>query len=97
MIKLYEEIENGYFDEIDRNRAAELIQSGNGHLVFNHRYMNLQQERNNYKELYEKEISKKDKLKSLLIKKMNEYVTYQGDLSSIYEEILDKMQEIERL
>ena len=32
-MKLYERIENNNFDEIDRNRAIELIEGGNGHLV----------------------------------------------------------------
>ena len=36
-----------------------------------------------------------NELKSWLIKKMNEYVTYQGDLSFIYEEVFDKAVELE--
>ena len=36
-----------------------------------------------------------NELKNLLIKKMNEYVTYQGDLSIIYEEIFDEVVKLE--
>ena len=43
-MKLYERIENNNFDEIDRNRAIELIESGNGHLVYNENYFKLQKE-----------------------------------------------------
>lgn len=41
-MKLYERIENNNFDEIDRNRAIELIEGGNGHLVYNEKYFKLQ-------------------------------------------------------
>ena len=39
-------IENNNFDEIDRNRAIELIEGGNGHLVYveNENYFKLQKE-----------------------------------------------------
>ena len=43
-MKLYERIENNNFDEIDRNRAIELIEGGNGHLVYNENYFKLQKE-----------------------------------------------------
>ena len=43
-MKLYERIENNNFDEIDRNRAIELIKGGNGHLVYNENYFKLQKE-----------------------------------------------------
>ena len=43
-MKLYERIENNNFDEIDRNRAIELIEDGNGHLVYNENYFKLQKE-----------------------------------------------------
>ncbi|MBQ4263121.1 MAG: hypothetical protein IJB83_02615 [Bacilli bacterium] len=46
-------------------------------------------------EKYDKVINNWNELKNWLIKKMNEYVTYQGDLSSIYEEVFDKVKEIE--
>ena len=43
-MKLYERIENNNFDERDRNRAIELIEDGNGHLVYNENYFKLQKE-----------------------------------------------------
>lgn len=43
-MKLYERIENNNFDEIDKNRAIELIENGNGHLIFNENYFKLQKE-----------------------------------------------------
>ena len=43
-MKLYERIENNNFDEIDRNRAIELIEGGNEHLVYNENYFKLQKE-----------------------------------------------------
>ena len=43
-MKLYERIENNNFDEIDKNRAIELIEGGNGHLVYNENYFKLQKE-----------------------------------------------------
>lgn len=43
-MKLYERIENNNFDEIDRNRTIELIEDGNGHLVYNENYFKLQKE-----------------------------------------------------
>ena len=46
-MKLYERIENNNFDEIDRNRAIELIEGGNGHLVYNENYFKLQKENEN--------------------------------------------------
>lgn len=41
-MKLYERIENNNFDEIDKNRAIELIENGNGHLIYNENYFKLQ-------------------------------------------------------
>ena len=43
-MKLYEKIENNNFDEIDKDRAIELIENGNGHLVYNENYFKLQKE-----------------------------------------------------
>lgn len=43
-MKLYEKIENNKFDEIDEDRAIELIKNGNGHLVFNSDYFRLKKE-----------------------------------------------------
>ena len=51
-MKLYERIEYNNFDEIDRNRAIELIENGNGHLVYNENYFKLQKENEELKENY---------------------------------------------
>ena len=48
-MKLYERIENNNFDEIDRNRAIELIEGGNGHLVYNENYFKCKNGMNYYK------------------------------------------------
>ena len=48
-MKLYERIENNNFDEIDKNRAIELIEGGNGHLVYNENYFKLQKEKEELK------------------------------------------------
>ncbi len=50
-MKLYERIENNNFDEIDRNRAIELIEGGNGHLVYNENYFKLQKENEELKNI----------------------------------------------
>lgn len=50
-MKLYERIENNNFDEIDKNRAIELIEGGNGHLVYNENYFKLQKENEKLKAL----------------------------------------------
>lgn len=51
-MKMYERIENNNFDEIDRNRAIELIEGGNGHLVYNENYFKLQKENEEFKRLH---------------------------------------------
>lgn len=53
-MKLYERIENNNFDEIDRNRAIELIKGGNGHLVYNENYFKLQKENEELEEINNK-------------------------------------------
>ena len=59
-MKFYEKIENNNFDEIDKNRAIELIEGGNGHLVYNENYFKLQKENeeleNDNKYLREREL-----------------------------------------
>ena len=61
-MKLYERIENNNFDEIDRNRAIELIEGGNGHLVYNENYFKLQKENEELKS----KIGNKDKYFELI-------------------------------
>lgn len=70
-MKLYERIENNNFDEIDKDRAIELIKNGNGHLIYNENYFKLQNEleikRKEYEETYK---NIREELKEL--KKENE-------------------------
>lgn len=57
-MKLYERIENNNFDEIDKNRAIELIKGGNGYLVYNENYFKLQKENEELKKDYYNVINK---------------------------------------
>lgn len=57
-MKLYERIENNNFDEIDRNRAIELIENGNEHLVYNENYFKLQKENEEWQRAYQEEKDK---------------------------------------
>lgn len=54
-MKLYERIENNNFDEIDKNRAIELIEGGNGHLVYNEDYFKLQKENEELRAKWDKD------------------------------------------
>ena len=63
-MKLYERIENNNFGEIDRNRAIELIEGGNGHLVYNKNYFKLQKEN---EELNKKIKDKIEEYKKMLL------------------------------
>lgn len=73
-MKLYERIENNNFDEIDRNRAIELIEGGNGHLVYNENHFKLQKENEKalaeYMEWQKRELEQKDKI----IEQMTYYI-----------------------
>lgn len=73
-MKLYERIENNNFDEIDKNRAIELIEGGNGHLVYNENHFKLQKENEKalaeYMEWQKQELEQKDKI----IEKMTYYI-----------------------
>lgn len=89
-MKLYERIENNNFDEIDRNRAIELIEGGNGHLVYNENYFKLQkeneditQQRDYYKARYN-ELSK-------IVDLMAKHIYILGDYTCLYEECDDNM------
>lgn len=57
-MKLYERIENNNFNEIDKNRAIELIENGNGHLIYNENYFKLQKENEELKKDYYNVINK---------------------------------------
>lgn len=77
-MKLYERIENNNFDEIDRNRAIELIEGGNGHLVYNENYFKLQKENEELK-------SKNKTLEELLQENLYELYKYYKELAGAYQ------------
>lgn len=54
-MKLYERIENNNFNEIDKNRAIELIENGNGHLIYNENYFKLQKENEELRAKWDKD------------------------------------------
>lgn len=94
-MKLYERIENNNFGEIDRNRAIELIEGGNGHLVYNENYFKLQKENEELKE-------DRDKFKKNLLKRITYCNELEKDLfenSSNYvikkQKVKDKIEEID--
>lgn len=74
-MKLYERIENNNFDEIDRNRAIELIEGGNGHLVYNENYFKLQKENEELKaDNYELNNRITDLLENIPIQKVKDKI-----------------------
>jgi hypothetical protein len=73
-MKLYERIENNNFDEIDRNRAIELIEGGNGHLVYNENYFKLQKENEEVKRLIAHKNEYTKKLEEDLFENAENYV-----------------------
>lgn len=77
-MKLYERIENNNFDEIDRNRAIELIEGGNGHLVYNENYFKLQKENEELK-------SQNKTLEELLQGNLYELYKYYKELADTYQ------------
>ena len=92
-MKLYERIENNNFDEIDKNRAIELIEGGNGHLVYNENYFKLQKENKELKKskiTYEAVRDIQEKNKNIVDKK---YISKQKVREKIedYIEFLDKI------
>lgn len=72
-MKLYERIENNNFDEIDRNRAIELIEGGNGHLVYNENYFKLQKENEELKSKLSLKQFDINVVYSDYLEKLNEY------------------------
>lgn len=54
-MKLYERIENNNFDEIDKNRVIELIENGNGHLIYNENYFKLQKDNEELRAKWDKD------------------------------------------
>ena len=84
-MKLYERIENNNFDEIDRNRAMELIEGGNGHLVYNENYFKLQKENEELKD-FKKQVTD---IESTNFIKYKNYIAIQ--------KIKDKIKELEEM
>lgn len=82
-MKLYERIENNNFDEIDRNRAIELIEGGNGHLVYNENYFKLQKEN---EELKNQEATAR-RINELLVQRYSNLIPVQ--------KVKDKIEEIQ--
>ena len=97
-MKLYERIENNNFDEIDRNRAIELIKGGNGHLVYNENYFKLQKENEELKEkenkIYKEVQESLEFEKFLIVKERKPDLFNQGRfyISQIIYDILNDVQ-----
>ena len=88
-MKLYERIENNNFDEIDRNRAIELIDGGNGHLVYNENYFKLQKENDELKKLMAHKNWYTQKLEEDLFENASNYVIKK-------EKVKDKIEELSK-
>lgn len=76
-MKMYERIENNNFEEIDKDRAIELIKNGNGHLVYNQSCFDLQKEYENalaeYMEWQKQELDQKNKIIDLMAETINNH------------------------
>lgn len=103
-MKLYERIENNNFDEIDRNRAIELIEGGNGHLVYNENYFKLQKENEELKaDNYELNNRITDLLENIPIQKIKDKIEELEEEKKYYysqykiEELNDKIQVLQEL
>lgn len=93
-MKLYERIENNNFEEINKDRAIELIKNGNGHLVYNQSYFDLQKDNEELK-------SKNKTLEELLQGNLYELYKYYKDLAAKYQgncipiqKVKDKIEEL---
>lgn len=94
-MKLYEKIENNNFDEIDKNRAIELIENGNGHLVYNENYFKLQKENKEQKVCIHilddelKEINEKRKKQEIKIQELQKENEKLKESKITYEKVRD--------
>lgn len=104
---LYERIEDNNFDEIDKNRAIELIEGGNGHLVYNEDYFKLQKENEELKYkikgqecVIETQVHNEEVYESIFekLEKENKELKKQvkSDVNTIYNNYLEKLDEYER-
>lgn len=98
-MKLYERIENNNFDEIDKNRAIELIENGNGHLVYNENYFKLQKENEELKnKIMEKEleiIGKEEYTKASMGEIIEQYYTVNEECIPA-QKVKDKIEELQK-
>ena len=92
-MKLYERIENNNFDEIDRNRAIELIEGGNGHLVYNENYFKLQKENEELKSKLSLKQFDINVVYSDYLEKLNEY----KENSISVQKVKDKIEKYKKL
>ena len=94
-MKLYERIENNNFDEIDRNRAIELIESGNGHLVYNENYFKLQKENEELKKLHIQDNKHLDFIMkhSISVQKVKDKIRHYQELQDNYIKKYDEINE----
>ena len=92
-MKLYERIENNNFDEIDKNRAIELIEGGNGHLVYNENYFKLQKENEELK-LYNNSIT--SELEQMTTEKFKNGWFHQSEFKGLIpvQKVKDKIEEL---
>ena len=67
-------IENNNFEEIDKDRAIELIKNGNRHLVYNQSYFDLQKENEELKNLMAHKNDYTKKLEEDLFENCSNYV-----------------------
>ena len=88
-MKLYERIENNNFNEIDKNRAIELIENGNGHLIYNENYFKLQKENEELKKDYYNVINKIENKIDILDIAMSECI-YIDDDDKAYKKAVKK-------
>lgn len=80
-MKMYERIENNNFEEIDKDRAIELIKNGNGHLVYNQSYFDLQKENEELKSVKKECVFREDGTEECLWHCSNcnkEWLFYEG-------------------
>ena len=94
-MKLYERIENNNFDEIDRNRAIELIEGGNGHLVYNENYFKMQKENEELKKIHIQDNKHLDFIMehSITVQKVRDKIEHYQKLQDNYIEKYDEINE----
>ena len=92
-MKLYERIENNNFDEIDRNRAIELIKGGNGHLVYNENYFKLQKENQTLKNFVSGTVNENIEKDFIPVQKIKDKIRHYQELQDNYIKKYDEINE----